>query len=62
MAGAFAHTFWWAVVTILIAFVPTLLLPNKLRRASPLADAAAQVRTTGRRRSPDSGARVSPVD
>jgi EmrB/QacA subfamily drug resistance transporter len=29
VAGAFAHTFWWAVVTILVAFVPTLLLPNK---------------------------------
>jgi hypothetical protein len=28
VAGAFAHTFWWAVVTILVAFVPTLLLPN----------------------------------
>jgi hypothetical protein len=29
VAGAFAHTFWWAVFTILIAFVPTLFLPNK---------------------------------
>ncbi len=33
VAGAFAHTFWWAVCTILLAFVPTLLLPNK--KASP---------------------------
>jgi EmrB/QacA subfamily drug resistance transporter len=29
VAAAFAHTFWWAVVTILIAFVPTLFLPSR---------------------------------
>jgi EmrB/QacA subfamily drug resistance transporter len=29
VATAFAHTFWWTVFTILIAFVPTLLLPHK---------------------------------
>jgi EmrB/QacA subfamily drug resistance transporter len=28
VAGAFAHTFWWAVAIILIAFVPTLFLPS----------------------------------
>ena len=28
VAAAFAHTFWWAVGAILIAFVPTLFLPN----------------------------------
>jgi len=28
VASAFAHTFWWSVATILIAFIPTLLLPN----------------------------------
>ena len=28
VAAAFAHTFWWSVFTILIAFVPTLFLPN----------------------------------
>jgi EmrB/QacA subfamily drug resistance transporter len=28
VARAFAHTFWWAVVTILIAFPPTLFLPS----------------------------------
>jgi EmrB/QacA subfamily drug resistance transporter len=38
LAGAFAHTFWWAVFTILIAFVPTLLLPNKGRAAQPSED------------------------
>jgi MFS family permease len=29
VSAAFAHTFWWAVITILIAFVPTMFLPNK---------------------------------
>jgi EmrB/QacA subfamily drug resistance transporter len=29
VAAAFAHTFWWAVFMILIAFVPTLFLPHK---------------------------------
>jgi EmrB/QacA subfamily drug resistance transporter len=28
VAGAFSYTFWWSVFTILLAFVPTLLLPN----------------------------------
>jgi MFS family permease len=28
VAEAFAHTFWWAVVTICLAFIPTLFLPN----------------------------------
>jgi MFS family permease len=27
VATAFAHTFWWAVGTILLAFIPTLFLP-----------------------------------
>ena len=28
VAKAFAHTFWWAVAIILIAFIPTLFLPH----------------------------------
>jgi hypothetical protein len=28
VAAAFAHTFWWAIGAILIAFIPTLFLPN----------------------------------
>ena len=28
VAAAFAHTFWWSVGAILLAFVPTLFLPN----------------------------------
>jgi EmrB/QacA subfamily drug resistance transporter len=28
IAHAFSYTFWWSVVTILVAFVPTLFLPN----------------------------------
>jgi EmrB/QacA subfamily drug resistance transporter len=34
VAGAFSYTFWWSVFTILLAFVPTLLLPNKSAQAS----------------------------
>jgi EmrB/QacA subfamily drug resistance transporter len=33
VSSAFAHTFWWGVITILIAFIPTLLLPNKAAKA-----------------------------
>jgi EmrB/QacA subfamily drug resistance transporter len=40
VAEAFAHTFWFAVVTILIAFVPTLFLPNK-GTTQRVAEAAA---------------------
>jgi hypothetical protein len=29
VAIAFAHTFWWAIGAILIAFIPTLFLPNR---------------------------------
>jgi EmrB/QacA subfamily drug resistance transporter len=44
VAAAFAHTFWWSVGAILIAFVPTLFLPNHAANtasasASPGADA-----------------------
>jgi MFS family permease len=34
VAYAFAHTFWWAVATIMIAFVPTLFLPNSAARTT----------------------------
>jgi MFS family permease len=34
---AFSYTFWWSVFTILLAFVPTLLLPNHGARAQPPA-------------------------
>lgn len=34
VAAAFAHTFWWSVVTILIAFVPTLFLPSRQTQAT----------------------------
>jgi EmrB/QacA subfamily drug resistance transporter len=33
VSAAFAHTFWWSVITILIAFVPTLFLPNRAAKA-----------------------------
>jgi hypothetical protein len=35
VAAAFAHTFWWAVATILIAFVPTLFLPHRAAKVTP---------------------------
>jgi EmrB/QacA subfamily drug resistance transporter len=34
VALAFSHTFWWAVGTILLAFVPTLFLPSKAAAAA----------------------------
>jgi EmrB/QacA subfamily drug resistance transporter len=29
VAAAFAHTFWWAIATILLAFIPTLFLTDR---------------------------------
>jgi EmrB/QacA subfamily drug resistance transporter len=34
VAAAFAHTFWWSVGAILIAFIPTLFLPNHAANAT----------------------------
>jgi hypothetical protein len=34
VAAAFAHTFWWAVGAILLAFIPTLFLPNRAALAA----------------------------
>ena len=34
MAAAFAHTFWWSIGAILIAFIPTLFLPNRAAAAA----------------------------
>ena len=51
VAAAFAHTFWWSVFTILIAFVPTLFLPNHAAVARPLPR-----RRRCRRRDPVAGA------
>jgi EmrB/QacA subfamily drug resistance transporter len=46
VAAAFAHTFWWAVGTILIAFIPTLFLPStgavEAQSAGRKADAAGE--------------------
>ncbi len=43
VAQAFAHTFTWAVVTIMLAFIPTLFLPShgpNVAAAGPAADAS----------------------
>ena len=37
VAAAFAHTFWWSVGAILLAFIPTLFLPNHAAAPSPRA-------------------------
>ena len=37
VAAAFAHTFWWSVGAILIAFVPTLFLPSHAPTPAPTA-------------------------
>ena len=37
VAAAFAHTFWWSIGAILIAFVPTLFLPNRAAAPAPAA-------------------------
>ena len=34
VAAAFAHTFWWAIGAILLAFIPTLFLPNRAAAAA----------------------------
>ncbi|MDO8209310.1 DHA2 family efflux MFS transporter permease subunit [Conexibacter sp. CPCC 206217] len=36
LADAFAHTFWWPVIVLLIAIVPALFLPRR-RPAAPVA-------------------------
>src|SRR6516165_2020232 len=41
VAAAFAHTFWWSVGAILIAFVPTLFLPSRAPQAIPEEPGAA---------------------
>jgi EmrB/QacA subfamily drug resistance transporter len=38
VSAAFAHTFWWSVITILIAFIPTLFLPNRGARPTATAE------------------------
>jgi predicted MFS family arabinose efflux permease len=40
VARAFAHTFWWAVATIAVAFIPTLFLPSHGPAAAPPGGAA----------------------
>jgi len=38
VAAAFAHTFWWAIGAILLAFIPTLFLPNRAAAAAARHD------------------------
>jgi hypothetical protein len=43
--SAFSYTFWWAVIVILFAFIPTLFLPNRPAQSSggPPSDADGAV-------------------
>ena len=63
MAAAFAHTFWWSVGAILIAFIPTLFLPNHAARAVPAhadeGEAGNGPAGDGRAGSEDPGTRVA---
>jgi EmrB/QacA subfamily drug resistance transporter len=43
VATAFGNTFWWAVATILLAFIPTLFLPSHAAKARPDAGPDAPV-------------------
>ena len=57
MAAAFAHTFWWSIGAILIAFIPTLFLPNHAAAAVPATPTERRRATETRRRGP--GPRVA---
>jgi EmrB/QacA subfamily drug resistance transporter len=57
VAAAFAHTFWWSVGAILIAFVPTLFLPNKA--AAPASPGAPSDGETGETGESTGGSRVA---
>jgi EmrB/QacA subfamily drug resistance transporter len=46
VAAAFAHTFWWSVGAILIAFIPTLFLPNHAP-AAPSAGPSSEGESQG---------------
>jgi EmrB/QacA subfamily drug resistance transporter len=53
VAAAFAHTFWWSFFAILLAFVPTLFLPNH----APVQSESAT--GTGDKDDSESGPRVA---
>ncbi len=63
VAAAFAHTFWWSVGAIMIAFIPTLFLPNHAahaaRAALPLEDGAGGGGDEGSDSEDGSGPRVA---
>ncbi len=43
VTAAFARTFWWATGAILIAFIPTLFLPDRAASAAPTVGATPLV-------------------
>ena len=58
VAAAFAHTFWWSVGAILIAFIPTLFLPNRAPGVSGMPGEAE----TGAEQEAGSGPRIALVE
>jgi EmrB/QacA subfamily drug resistance transporter len=57
VAAAFAHTFWWSFFAILLAFIPTLFLPNHAPVQTLPARGADATETDGD--DPGSGPRVA---
>jgi EmrB/QacA subfamily drug resistance transporter len=57
VAAAFAHTFWWSVGAILLAFIPTLFLPN--HAPAPAPEPAGGAQSGGGDDEPETGPRVA---
>ncbi|HWD54696.1 MAG TPA: MDR family MFS transporter [Acidimicrobiales bacterium] len=59
VAAAFAHTFWWSVGAILIAFIPTLFLPNHAAAPASAPGAASPTDVAADGDDPESGPRIA---
>jgi EmrB/QacA subfamily drug resistance transporter len=57
VAAAFAHTFWWSVGAILLAFIPTLFLPNHAAAPAGPPDASSAAGSDGE--DPETGPRIA---
>jgi EmrB/QacA subfamily drug resistance transporter len=57
VAAAFAHTFWWSVGAIMLAFIPTLFLPNHAAAPAGPGDASGAAGTDGE--NPEAGPRIA---
>jgi EmrB/QacA subfamily drug resistance transporter len=59
VAAAFAHTFWWSVAAILLAFIPTLFLPNHAAAAVPKDEVGGGDGGDGPDGAPEGGPRIA---